>query len=285
MRNGQIPNLAEFFTKSGKHWLGFLNRYKEAIEHLSSAKAYCRNLMSLDEWYHQELPMLVKSRRTSNLGAHLKKDELVKLTEYVLKKTTFRFNILKLAALNEEGLIVRITSEAFACIDKPDPSKTDISNAFDLLMQLDGVGIKVSTILSVVSIDVPFIGEEIFRIVFDRKITQISQSRNKLRDYEKALGFLRDKSDALNKTSNAYFMCSSGTRIVWTPQKCQDVAWAYLIINMRDLAKFKYYNRSGSRKLKRNQEMEDNYQRIRKLAVLRNRQKKDELGLVTFNIQ
>jgi hypothetical protein len=89
---------------------GALARYDEAIERVAASR-----LPELDVWYRRELPALLGARAP----AFATRDELVRVTEWKMKRGTWRANNLLLVRSNAAAEVERATAEGFAAIEEP----------------------------------------------------------------------------------------------------------------------------------------------------------------------
>ena len=126
-------------------WSRALASYPEVV----AARGVAR-LPDLDAWYRDELPGLVAARAP----AHVTLDELVRVTEWKMKRGVWRARNLALVRGNEPDEVRRLSAEALALA--PEPRKP-----VALLAQLAGVGpATASAVLAAARPDVyPFFDE------------------------------------------------------------------------------------------------------------------------------
>ncbi len=105
-------------------WARALSGYERAIE----SRAVSR-LADLDRWYRDDLPGLLAARDP----AHLTLEELIRVTEWKMKRGAWRARNLALVRGNDPDEVRRLSADALARI--PDPRRP-----IALLAQLAGVG-------------------------------------------------------------------------------------------------------------------------------------------------
>src|SRR3712207_2770749 len=91
-------------------WAAALESYPAVIE----ARVVSR-LPELDAWYRDELPGLLAGRSPG----HLTLDELVRVTEWKMKRGAWRARNLVLVRGNDPDEVERASREAFALIPEP----------------------------------------------------------------------------------------------------------------------------------------------------------------------
>jgi hypothetical protein len=128
-------------------WSAALESYPAVIE----ARVVSR-LPELDSWYRDELPGLLAGRSPLQISS----DELVRVTEWKMKRGAWRARNLVLVRGNDPDDVERATREAFALI--PEPRKPVARIA-----ELAGVGpATASAVLAVVRPDLyPFFDEDV----------------------------------------------------------------------------------------------------------------------------
>jgi hypothetical protein len=128
-------------------WSAALESYPAVIE----ARVVSR-LPELDSWYRDELPGLLAGRSPLQLSS----DELVRVTEWKMKRGAWRARNLVLVRGNDPDDVERATREAFALI--PEPRKPVARIA-----ELAGVGpATASAVLAAVRPDLyPFFDEDV----------------------------------------------------------------------------------------------------------------------------
>ena len=128
-------------------WSAALESYPAVIE----ARVVSR-LPELDTWYRDELPGLLAGRSPLQISS----DELVRVTEWKMKRGAWRARNLVLVRGNDPDEVERATREAFALI--PEPRKPVARIA-----ELAGVGpATASAVLAVVRPDLyPFFDEDV----------------------------------------------------------------------------------------------------------------------------
>jgi hypothetical protein len=128
-------------------WMAALNSYPAVIE----ARVVSR-LPELDGWYRDELPGLLAARSPG----HISHDELVRVTEWKMKRGAWRARNLVLVRGNDPGEVEKAGREAFALI--PEPRKPVARIA-----ELAGVGpATASAVLAAIRPDLyPFFDEDV----------------------------------------------------------------------------------------------------------------------------
>lgn len=105
-------------------WSQALERYPEVV-----ADQGISRLADLDRWYREELPGAITGRTPQ----HVTHDEMIRVTEWKMKRGVWRARNLALVRGNDPAEIARLSEEAFALL--PDPRKP-----LARLAQLAGVG-------------------------------------------------------------------------------------------------------------------------------------------------
>lgn len=105
-------------------WQAALADYDKVI-----AGQQAERLPELDHWYHKELPRLIGSRD----NAHITRDELVRVTEWKMKRGVWRGRNLALVKSNDADLVVERSTLALGAV--PHPTKPIAA-----LSELAGVG-------------------------------------------------------------------------------------------------------------------------------------------------
>ncbi|KAK6938535.1 hypothetical protein RJ641_032043 [Dillenia turbinata] len=128
-------------------WATCLASYKSVISSLNKP-----NIISLDDFYTNELPSLLESR---NPNPHITKPELVKVMQWKLTRGKHRPRLLNFISSLDETLIQSASEKAFL-------SLPDISKSISELTVLKGVGpATASAVLAAYSPDVaPFMSDE-----------------------------------------------------------------------------------------------------------------------------
>ncbi|CDP01002.1 unnamed protein product [Coffea canephora] len=106
-------------------WKAALSSYKSSIESLNKP-----NLISLDDFYRNELPVLVKQR---NPTPYITTDELSKLMQWKLSRGKWRPRLLDFVSSLNDDVVKSASRKAFE-------SLPDVSKAVKELTVLKGVG-------------------------------------------------------------------------------------------------------------------------------------------------
>lgn len=99
------------FTRTDeKSWLKAESQYAEALE-----KQGQNRLPELDAWYRAEFPPLLRKRKEK----HVTLDELVRITEWKMKRGEWRARNLALVKANPGDDVKRLTANAFKLVPHP----------------------------------------------------------------------------------------------------------------------------------------------------------------------
>lgn len=128
-------------------WKAALSSYKSSIESLNKP-----NLLSLDDFYRNELPVLVKQR---NPTPYITTDELSKLMQWKLSRGKWRPRLLDFVSSLNDDAVKSASRKAFE-------SLPDVSRAVKELTVLKGVGpATASAVLAAYAPDItPFMSDE-----------------------------------------------------------------------------------------------------------------------------
>lgn len=129
-------------------WKSALSSYKSTIESLNKP-----NLVHLDNFYSDELPILIKQRSPNS---HITTPELSKLMQWKLTRGKWRPRLLDFVSALEEDVVKSASQKAFQALP-------DVSKAVTELTVLKGVGpATASAILAAYAPDVaPFMSDEV----------------------------------------------------------------------------------------------------------------------------
>lgn len=129
-------------------WKSALSSYKSRIESLNKP-----DLIPLDNFYTDELPILIKQRKPN---PHITTPELSKLMKWKLARGKWRPRLLGFVSALEEDVVKSASLKAFQALP-------DISKAVTELTVLKGVGpATASAILAAYGPDVaPFMSDEV----------------------------------------------------------------------------------------------------------------------------
>lgn len=111
-------------SSSQQQWRAALDGYKGVIAMQGVTK-----LAELDDWYCDELPAAIASRKQP----HIVHSELVKLTEWKMARGVWRAPNLVLVRSNDADNVIAITTEALAKVPHP-------TSPIAAIATLDGVG-------------------------------------------------------------------------------------------------------------------------------------------------
>lgn len=137
----------EFKCSDVHLWKQSLSSYKTRIESLNKP-----NLVSLDEFYTDELPLLIRQR---NPNPFITTDDLSKLMQWKLTRGKWRPRLLDFVSSLDETLVKSASQKSFQ-------SLPDVSKAVSELTVLKGVGpATASAVLAAYAPDVaPFMSDE-----------------------------------------------------------------------------------------------------------------------------
>ncbi|XP_057469841.1 uncharacterized protein LOC130758873 isoform X2 [Actinidia eriantha] len=137
----------EFKCSDVHLWREALSSYKAHMESLNKP-----NLVSLDDFYTDELPLLIRQR---NPNPHITTPELSKLMQWKLTRGKWRPRLLDFVSSLDEALVKSASQKAFK-------SLPDVSKAVSELTVLKGVGpATASAVLAAYAPDVaPFMSDE-----------------------------------------------------------------------------------------------------------------------------
>ena len=132
-------------------WKAALSSYKSSIESLNKP-----NLISLDDFYRNELPVLVKQR---NPTPYITTDELSKLMQWKLSRGKWRPRLLDFVSSLNDDVVKSASRKAFE-------SLPDVSKAVKELTVLKGVGpATASAILAAHAPHItPFMSDEVQKL-------------------------------------------------------------------------------------------------------------------------
>ncbi|XP_051149717.1 uncharacterized protein LOC127264302 [Andrographis paniculata] len=136
-----------FESSDAALWREALASYESVLETLGKP-----NLISLDEFYRNELPNLLHHR---NPNPYIAKDELARLMEWKLSRGKWRPRLLSFVSSLNDAVVKEASGKAFA-------SLPDISKAVSELTVLKGVGpATASAVLAAYAPEVaPFMSDE-----------------------------------------------------------------------------------------------------------------------------
>lgn len=138
----------EFSNSAPSLWREALSSYPSKIEALGKP-----NLVSLDDFYRNELPLLLHER---NPSPYITTSELSKLMQWKLTRGKWRPRLLDFVSSLDESLVKLASQKAFQCLP-------DISKAVSELTPLKGVGpATASAVLAAYAPDIaPFMSDEV----------------------------------------------------------------------------------------------------------------------------
>ncbi|RUS25919.1 hypothetical protein BC938DRAFT_471463, partial [Jimgerdemannia flammicorona] len=237
-------------------WHATLDAYPRALAALCDSKkgANALRLAELDQWYQETLPGLIIARKPDidpqGHGAYLTREEVVKITEWKLKRGKFRPRLQSLVESNTDATVQKITSEAFAKFP-------NVQASLKILSGLKGVGPATASgrrvnltlgslvaILAAFSPSIPFMSDEAMeavpgmgKIAYVEKYylkynDNINEKCEELNSNERA-GELRT-NDAVYMILNGRLICSYRkiklfTGFVWTPRLLERTLWTYTV--------------------------------------------------------
>jgi hypothetical protein len=139
------PGQALWAEEDAAVWAAWHGRYPEIV-----ALRGGERLSGLDAWYGQTLPELLGSRQPP----YLLRDELVRVTEWKMRRGVWRGRNLALVRANDPAAVDRASRAAFALVP-------DVRKPLATLAELGGVGVATaSAVLAALRPDVyPFFDE------------------------------------------------------------------------------------------------------------------------------
>ncbi|XP_067317161.1 uncharacterized protein [Anolis sagrei] len=196
-------------------WRAVQGLYQDAL----SAKASKRKeLIALDQWYQEELPIAVAKR----VKKYLRKAEVVKLMEWKLcwgflfQRGKFRPRLQQLVATNSNEMVEECTTKAFQLLP-------DVSGAVQELCKLKAVGpATASAILTAGAPDTAaFMADEVLE-----SIPGLSPVQYTLKHYLLYLDKIQSCAEKLNKAD---------TEKTWTPHGVELCLWAWAVADRLQL--------------------------------------------------
>ncbi|KAL3688503.1 hypothetical protein R1sor_014812 [Riccia sorocarpa] len=185
-------------------WSEALASYEKALQSLDNPK-----LCSLDEWYREELPCLIRGREPP----YLSQAELKILMEWKLTRGKWRPGLMKFVSALSEKDVEEASRKAFAAIP-------DLKRAITDLTVLKGVGpATASAVLAVYAPDVaPFMSDEAMMAALgnakDYTLKQYLVLAEKLLTKAKELTGYQE--DALSESE----------KLDWSPTNVERAIWA-----------------------------------------------------------
>jgi hypothetical protein len=172
-----------------------LARWSSALENYPTAIVAhgINRLPELDAWYREELPMVLAARVAEGQG-RLTRDELVRVTEWKMKRGVWRARNLVLVRGNDPDAVERTSMVAFAALP-------DLRKPLTALTQLAGVGpATASAVLAAVRPDLfPF-----FDDVIAAQIPDLGPVAFTTAYYTRYAAQLRDRAAALGPPWTAH---------------------------------------------------------------------------------
>ncbi|XP_053211882.1 putative uncharacterized protein DDB_G0282133 [Panonychus citri] len=131
----------KFFSKANcDQWLFVLSQYKQVFKIRAqvtrgSKKSGPQDAIKLDDWYQEELPKILQSRKDK----HVRYEELVQITKWKFLRTKNRAGLLDLVRINTELAVKQASTKAF----KKCP--TNLQGAISALVNLKGIGVATAS--------------------------------------------------------------------------------------------------------------------------------------------
>jgi hypothetical protein len=143
---------SELDTECENKWKEYDSKYREAVRVVATMKKR-PELNELDQFLHNELPQLVRSRSPP----HILHSELAQIMKWKLTRGKFR-PLQKLVESNDKSKVVDFSTTAFQELENK-----NLQRAFDAICQLKGVGVATaSAIFAFVAPDLaPFMADEV----------------------------------------------------------------------------------------------------------------------------
>lgn len=122
-------------------WIGYAERYDEALLAVSEKKKLKRELIEADSWLRDVFPGLVSSRENS----HMLKSELERVMQWKLWRGADRPTLMSLVRQNSEAQVKDVSTASFDLADKG-----NWKDAINKLCDLRGIGpATASAVLSI----------------------------------------------------------------------------------------------------------------------------------------
>ncbi|RUS19640.1 hypothetical protein BC937DRAFT_87166 [Endogone sp. FLAS-F59071] len=198
------------FANADLHlWRTTLDAYDRALAAICTSKSSGQRLAELDKWYHETLPDLINSRKAEANSVFMTRDEVVKVTEWKLKRGKFRPRLQSLVESNTDAMVRKITSDSFAKLP-------NVKDSLRVIKDLKGVGpATASAILAAYSPLIPFMSDEAMEAIPGMgKIAYVEKY------YLKYLENVTAKCDELNSGQKDF---------VWTPRLVERTLWTHTV--------------------------------------------------------
>ncbi|RWS10509.1 uncharacterized protein B4U79_14800 [Dinothrombium tinctorium] len=124
-----------FFQKAtAAQWSYVLSRYKDVLKAKAqqtrgSKKGGPQELIKIDNWYQEQLPKIINSRK----DRHLNHEELVQVMKWKLMRGKYRPRLIDLVKINTELAVLQTTKKAFRKLP-------NLGGAIQALTNLKGIG-------------------------------------------------------------------------------------------------------------------------------------------------
>eukprot|EP00241_Pyramimonas_parkeae_P010841 CAMPEP_0114234464 /NCGR_PEP_ID=MMETSP0058-20121206/5724_1 /TAXON_ID=36894 /ORGANISM="Pyramimonas parkeae, CCMP726" /LENGTH=249 /DNA_ID=CAMNT_0001346147 /DNA_START=247 /DNA_END=993 /DNA_ORIENTATION=- len=211
-----------WYSNDPVEWQAALDKYDKAISLLAQMPGK-QDLLSLDRWYHEELPEAVMAR----CQPHLEYKELLKVIKWMRAREYYKRSTGErnkgLIPENQGCFVETLSRYSFDKICNFDKSKeltiTEKEEAIDFMTEIKGVGVvTASAILAMVCPSYyPYMSGEAVATVLGRPFRDELFSFTR---YVKLQIRLRAKAFALNREE------SEASKQEWTPANIERAIWA-----------------------------------------------------------
>ncbi|XP_077172568.1 uncharacterized protein LOC143827136 isoform X2 [Paroedura picta] len=193
-------------------WRLVLNAYWEVLAAKGKKQ---KELVALDKWYQEELPVAIAERKPR----YLTLEDLVKLMGWKLSRGKFRPRLQQLVATNASEAVQSCTEKAFRLLP-------DVAAAITELSRLKAVGpATASAILAAGAPDAAaFMADEAVE-----SVPGLAPVRYTLKHYMTYLGKIQACAEKLNKTD---------PEKMWIPHLVEKCLWAWAVAKKLQLPLF-----------------------------------------------
>jgi hypothetical protein len=184
-------------------WESCWNNYELHIQ--NSAKPDV--LIELDEWYYKTFPNVMKEQKYINL------DQYIMMIQWKLNRGVYRPSLLKYARAQDESAVQEASACVYTAFKGGDCRSFDnVKVAINMFTKLKGVGVATaSVLLSAICPSVPFMSDELLRIV----LRQPTKFKYSMPEYKQCYEQATEKAKCLGKS--------------WTASKVERVVFALSI--------------------------------------------------------
>uniref|UniRef100_A0A8C7XQ96 Zgc:112496 n=1 Tax=Oryzias sinensis TaxID=183150 RepID=A0A8C7XQ96_9TELE len=207
-----------FVCEEPNIWRKVYDKYWNVVEAKAQGKKH-GNLLKLDKWYQEELPVQISSRAEK----HITLAELVKLMQWKLTRGKFRPRLQQLVASNSEDTVEKCSRNAFNLLP-------DVQAAIAELSFLKGVG--PATASAVLAAGAPeqtaFMSDEAME-----SVPGLPPNQYTAKNYTVFLSKIVERSKKLNKAD---------PQQDWTPHRVELCLWAMTTATKQQFRLFEELN-------------------------------------------